>query len=82
MSKDNENVEHVQFTNHVNHKVLLRQLADDDRLEGITLVCKWKGMETPTVGWSSLPLGDVALGAMKLQDFILEEMHYADEPSE
>lgn len=64
-------IEHINFKDEVNHKVMLRKLIDDDNLQGCIVVCMWVDDQT-SVGWSDMPLGNVALGALKLQESILK----------
>jgi len=66
------NVKHVDFNGKLNHKVMLRELADDDRLKSITVICEWNN-KTITVGWSNMCLGSVAIGALKIQQELLSE---------
>lgn len=65
-------VEHVNFNDSLNHKVMLRELADNDRLKGIVVACVWDD-GTITTGWSEMSTGQLALGALKLQQEALEE---------
>jgi len=63
-------VEHVNFKDEINHKVMLRRLADDDELEGCLVVCTWKGGEVST-GWSNMKPSTAAIGCLNLQESIL-----------
>lgn len=65
-------VKHVQFQKELNHKPMLRELAEDDDLEGIVVVCKWKD-GTLTTGNSCMPTGTLALASLLLQKQALED---------
>lgn len=63
-------IEHVNFDGGINHKVLLRQLADSDDLKGCVVICLWED-GTMTNGWSKMNTGQVALASLALQRNIL-----------
>lgn len=65
------NVKHVDFKDEVNCKVMLRKLADDDKLKGCVMVCIWDDNSKMTTAWSSMPLATAALGTLVLQRSII-----------
>lgn len=71
-------VEHVQFGKCINHKVMLRQLADCEDLKGVAIICVWND-NVITSGNSGIRCSDMALGALMLQDKAMREASIDDE---
>jgi len=72
------NVKHVNFSDKLDPRIMLRQLAEDNRLKGCVTICLWDD-DTVTSGWSNMSNGIVALGALHLQREILQEALNPDE---
>jgi len=70
-------VEHVNFKDEVSHRVMLRKLADDDRLKGCVIVCMWDD-NNMTTGWSKMKPSMAALGVLTLQNSILKSVELTD----
>lgn len=67
------NVKHVNFSDKLDPKVMLRQLAEYDDLKGCVTICLWEG-DTITCGWSNMSIESVALSSLLLQKEILQEI--------
>lgn len=70
-------VSHVNFNDKVNHRVMLRRLADDPELKGAVVVCLWDD-DSLTTGCSSMPIGSAAYAALKIQQDLVDIMEDSD----
>lgn len=66
------NVKHVQFTDNLDPRVMLRQIADDDKLKGAIVVSLGDDGEM-YISISNLSNGDVAWAILQVQQLILDE---------
>ena len=63
---------HQQFGKEMSNKVMLRQLAEDDELEAIVVLCRWKD-KTISFGNNGLSSGEMALAALMLQEKAMDD---------
>ena len=54
------NVKHVNFSDKLDPRVMLRQLAEADDLKGCITICLWDDGFT-TCGWSNMEIKEVSL---------------------
>lgn len=65
-------VTNVNFGKGLNPKVMLHELADDEEIEGIAMVVRWKD-GTLSTGSTGMKCSDMALGALMMQERALNE---------